>query len=480
MPNLFVYASKNKRTIIDLLYGGYLPSPEASKIAKLDKSRALALLYENLGKSRALALLYEYCIMGMLMLDKPTVIKAEHIGKKYIIKHNREASETLAGKTGRFLKIPPRQTKEDFWALNNIYFEIKQGERVGIIGKNGAGKSTLLKLLSRITEPTRGRIELLGKTASMLEVGTGFNPELTGRENIYLSGAILGMSKAEIDANFDQIVAFSEIGKFIDTPVKRYSSGMYVRLAFSVASHLEPDILIIDEVLAVGDQKFRQKCMDRMNEIAGSNKTILCVSHQMNVIRELCDRVLVLQNGKLVFDGSTQEGIRFYLDETAQSGNGYFELATLQRAAVSTNQATLLRFELLDDAGRTNGEHSTIAFKLDWTCTVAVSGIKLRMIVKFNDDSPVGIALSGTLCDTVAGGNYSHTLSFSLANLFPGSYKASLALYESDAAGKSVILDHITDAVCFEVPELKDADKSVIYNHSFWGHVKLSNIIAAN
>lgn len=410
--------------------------------------------------------------------EKPTVMKAEHIGKKYIIKHNREATVSSSGLANRIFKPLKRQTKEDFWALQDINFEIKQGERVGIIGKNGAGKSTLLKLLSRITEPTQGRIELTGRVSAMLEVGTGFNPELTGRENIYLNGAILGMTKAEINAKFDQIVAFSEIGKFIDTPVKRYSSGMYVRLAFSVASHLEPDILIIDEVLAVGDQKFRQKCMDRMNEIAQSNKTILCVSHQMNVIRELCDRVIVLQNGSLIFDGSTEDGIQFYLDETAQSGNGSFELGSLQRAIVSSNQAKLEHFELLDDSARLAGEHSMMKFKLNWSSEIAVCGIKLRMIVKFNDDSPVGIALSGKLHDATPGEKYSHTLSFDTNKLFPGIYKASFALYESDTSGKSVILDHITDAVCFEVPELKGADKSVVYNHSFWGHVRLSDIVS--
>lgn len=412
------------------------------------------------------------------MADKAVAAKAEHIGKKYIIRHQHEKLPRACGIREQTLQFFQRQSKEEFWALKDINFTIKQGERVGIIGKNGAGKSTLLKLLSRITEPTGGRIELLGKTASMLEVGTGFNPELTGRENVYLSGAILGLSKKEIAAKFDQIIAFSEIDNFIDTPVKRYSSGMYVRLAFSVASHLEPDILIIDEVLAVGDQKFRRKCMDRMNAIARSDKTILCVSHQMNVIRELCDRVLVLQNGRLVFDGETGEGIRFYLDESKHNDNGSFDLKSAQRASVSTNQAKLESLEVLDDIERLAGEHSIIRFKLGWSCSVPVDGVKLRMIVKFNDDSPVGIALSDTLCDASAGSKHVQTLCFDTAKLFPGSYKASLALYESDGYGKSVVLDHITDAIAFEVAELKNADKSLIYNHSFWGHVRLDNIIS--
>lgn len=414
------------------------------------------------------------------MDEKPAVIKVQHIGKKYIIKHNREKIAVPAGKSCGFsshiLKPLRRQTTEDFWALKNINFEIRQGERVGVIGKNGAGKSTLLKLLSRITEPTEGRIELLGKISAMLEVGTGFNPELTGRENVYLNGAILGMSKAEIDKKFDTIVGFSEIGKFIDTPVKRYSSGMYVRLAFAVASHLDPDILIIDEVLAVGDQKFRQKCMDRMNEIALGNKTILCVSHQMNVIRELCDRVIVLQNGELIFDGDPEEGIMLYSNETTREDMSFFDLGEMDRAVVSTNRAHFESFEFLNNIPRLAGEDSHMKFKVAWKSLMTVKDVKLRMIIKYHDYSPAGIALSGVLCDAAEGVSYSNILLFDTSRLFPGSYKASLAIYESDSSGKSMILDHITDAISFEVPERKNADKSIIYNHSYWGHIRLDDL----
>jgi len=409
------------------------------------------------------------------MNQNPVVIKVENTGKKYIIRHKR-SGQTAGSGAARIVNTFRGQTAEDFWALKDIGFEIRQGERVGIIGKNGAGKSTLLKLLSRITEPTEGRIELTGKISAMLEVGTGFNPELTGRENVYLNGAILGMAKAEIDEKFDRIVAFSEIGQFIDTPVKRYSSGMYVRLAFSVASHLDPDILIIDEVLAVGDQNFRQKCMDRMNEIAMGNKTILCVSHQMNVIRELCDRVLVLQNGRIVFDGETEDGIRFYLDEAKQGSTSFFDLGSMQRAVVSANKAHLENLAFPPDARRLAGEDSRMKFTLAWSSANTVSAVKLRMIIKFNDGSPAGVSLSGALRDAQAGETYTESLALDTANLFPGSYKASLALYESDASGSSVILDHITDAVCFEVPPMKNADKSIIFNHSYWGHVRLSDI----
>jgi len=211
-------------------------------------------------------------------------------------------------------------TKEEFWALKDVSFEIKRGESVGIIGRNGAGKSTLLKLLSRITEPTTGRIELEGKVASLLEVGTGFHPELTGRENIYLNGAILGMPRREIKSKFDEIVAFAEVEKFLDTPVKHYSSGMYVRLAFAVAAHLEPDVLIVDEVLAVGDAEFQKKCLGKMQSVSEQEgRTVLFVSHNMQAIRQMCRRVIFLKQGKVAFAGDPHEGISAYLGQGLHS-----------------------------------------------------------------------------------------------------------------------------------------------------------------
>lgn len=418
------------------------------------------------------------------MADKPAVIKVEHIGKKYIIKHNIRKNASFEGKAAkpvtRLAKLLKRQTKEDFWALQDISFEIRQGERVGIIGKNGAGKSTLLKLLSRITEPTEGRIELLGKISAMLEVGTGFNAELTGRENIYLNGAILGMTEDEIDRKFDKIVAFSEIGRFLDTPVKRYSSGMYVRLAFAVASHLDPDILIIDEVLAVGDQKFRQKCMDRMNEIALGNKTILCVSHQMNVIRELCDRVIVLQNGRIVFDGETEAGIRFYLNAEREPGLDFFDLNVLKRPDFIKPQAHLSTLTVLNSSERAQGLSSELRFQLVWSADKDLDAVKLRLMVRYADGAAVGIALSDALGDAKSGESYNHCFSFNTARLFPGDYTANLALYQSDAEGGSNYLDHVNDAIAFEVYELQNRDKSIIYSHQYWGHVRLDDLIVTN
>ncbi len=207
-------------------------------------------------------------------------------------------------------------TGEDFWALRDTDFEIRQGEVVGIIGRNGAGKSTLLKILSRITKPTTGRVELQGRVGSLLEVGTGFHPELTGRENIYLNGAILGMSRREIDRNFDEIVAFAEVERFLDTPVKRYSSGMYVRLAFAVAAYLEPEILIVDEVLAVGDMAFQRKCLGRMKEVGRSGRTVLFVSHNMPAVESLCTRAILLEEGRVVRDGEVADLIGEYRRRT--------------------------------------------------------------------------------------------------------------------------------------------------------------------
>jgi lipopolysaccharide transport system ATP-binding protein len=259
-----------------------------------------------------------------------TVIKVEGLSKAYLVGHNIDKVErytalrdvivrnmrNMARKTRDMLQGRPiiqGDEVEEFWALNDVSFEIKQGETVGIIGRNGAGKSTLLKVLSRITEPTKGRITLHGRVASLLEVGTGFHPELTGRENIFLNGAILGMTRSEIRRKFEEIVAFAEIESFLDTPVKRYSSGMYVRLAFAVAAHLEPEILIVDEVLAVGDAQFQKKCLGKMDDVARAGRTVLFVSHQMTAVMALCQRAILLSNGSICFTGRTEDVVNEYL-----------------------------------------------------------------------------------------------------------------------------------------------------------------------
>jgi lipopolysaccharide transport system ATP-binding protein len=262
-----------------------------------------------------------------------TVIRIENLSKKYLLDHQQEGRSNYKsireiwtnGMSSLGKKIlNPRSSKgfnpsqEEFWALKDVSFEIKQGDRVGIIGRNGAGKSTLLKVLSRITEPTSGRIGIKGRIASLLEVGTGFHPELTGRENIFLNGAILGMGRAEIARKFEEIVDFAEVEKFLDTPVKRYSSGMYVRLAFAVAAHLEPEILIVDEVLAVGDATFQKKCLGKMEDVAeNEGRTILFVSHNMTALKSLCTRAVWMQNGTLIQSGSAGDIVSRYLTESS-------------------------------------------------------------------------------------------------------------------------------------------------------------------
>ena len=280
-------------------------------------------------------------------------IRVEGLGKRYLIGHQARQESYVAlrdviarsvrdfGRTTRdLLRGRPNLvggTVEEYWALKDVDFEIGQGEVVGVIGRNGAGKSTLLKILSRITEPTRGRVEIRGRVASLLEVGTGFHPELTGRENIYLNGAILGMAHAEIRRKFDEIVAFAEVERFLDTPVKRYSSGMYVRLAFAVAAHLEPEILIVDEVLAVGDAEFQKKCLGKMGEVAGQGRTVLFVSHNMSAVQALCGRTLLLSAGRVAHFADTHESVARYLGEQpARSAQSVViqEGLKLQRATI--------------------------------------------------------------------------------------------------------------------------------------------------
>lgn len=252
------------------------------------------------------------------------VIRAENVGKSYLIGHQTNGKydtlrDLIADKTrGLLSKVRRRDCQthrniEEFWALSDVSFEVNKGERIAIIGRNGAGKSTLLKILSRITEPTMGRVSIQGRVASLLEVGTGFHSELSGRENIYLNGAILGMSRREIKSKFDEIVAFAEIEKFLDTPVKRFSSGMYVRLAFAVAAHLEQEILIVDEVLAVGDSEFQKKCLGKMHEVTTEGRTVLFVSHNMAAVQQLCQRGIMLHEGKVMFCGNITDTIRNYI-----------------------------------------------------------------------------------------------------------------------------------------------------------------------
>jgi lipopolysaccharide transport system ATP-binding protein len=317
-------------------------------------------------------------------------IRVESLGKRYRI-GKRDRYRTLRDTVTDGLSAPFRWArtlasnspsddtdacKDLFWALKDVSFDVHQGSVVGVIGPNGAGKSTLLKVLSRITEPTEGRVEIRGRVGSLLEVGTGFHPELTGRENVFLNGAILGMRRAEITENFDEIVAFAELDKFIDTPVKRYSSGMYMRLAFAVAAHLEPEILIVDEVLAVGDAQFQSKCLGKMGAVAKAGRTVLFVSHNLPAVSNLCNRALLLSEGCLAAQGSVSECVRSYLaPQTYESPSGNGPIATSHDGTLE-----LLGVEYLDESGQpgariVSGCNLTIRLRLRTIRRIGASSI---------------------------------------------------------------------------------------------------------
>ncbi|MDO7840926.1 ABC transporter ATP-binding protein [Sphingomonas immobilis] len=319
-------------------------------------------------------------------MSSDVAIRAEGLGKKYLIGHETESYTALrdvvsrrARRFGRSVIDMARGRPnvagdhvEEFWALDHVDFEIARGDVVGIIGRNGAGKSTLLKVLSRITEPSSGRLEIRGRVASLLEVGTGFHPELTGRENIYLNGAILGMSRGEIKRKFDDIVAFAEVDRFLDTPVKRYSSGMYVRLAFSVAAHLEPEILVVDEVLAVGDAEFQKKCLGKMGEVAGQGRTVLFVSHNMGAVRQLCTRGILLAKGKVIADTDADSAIALY-SSTVQEAYGISFEARPDKPSI-----TAIR---IDEVALRHGSlHVEIDFTAPGPLEIPIGGLVLRSV----------------------------------------------------------------------------------------------------
>ena len=294
-----------------------------------------------------------------ILFNMNTSISVKNLTKSYKLNHQVDQAggyvslrDIIVNRVKQLLTLSKqykkieRQKSEIFQALDGVSFDIKQGERVGIIGRNGAGKSTLLKVISRITAPSQGQLSITGRVASLLEVGTGFHPELTGRENIYLNGAVLGMSRTDIKSKFDEIVAFAEVERFLDTPVKRYSSGMYMRLAFAVAAHLEPDILVIDEVLAVGDAEFQKKCLGKMRDVGQDGRTVLFVSHNMGAITEFCDRVILLKQGKVFADGSPSEMISLYSGKEFNNGTGLLEIPINPN-----NECSITKVALLNESG---------------------------------------------------------------------------------------------------------------------------------
>jgi lipopolysaccharide transport system ATP-binding protein len=406
------------------------------------------------------------------------IITIEKLSKCYLIGHQAARGDGLRHALENAFRSPQQwlrdrqqaraAQREEFWALKDVSFEVQPGEVMGIIGRNGAGKSTLLKILSRITEPTSGRITIDGRVASLLEVGTGFHAELTGRENIFLNGAILGMSKAEITRKFDEIVAFSEVEKFLDTPVKRYSSGMYVRLAFAVAAHLEPEILIVDEVLAVGDAAFQKKCLGKMQDVSKGGRTVLFVSHNIQAIKQLCTRGVYMANGQALLAGDVGEAIARYLDS---KGNGTSEINLNDYARNSVSDDG--RFQLIqyrNQAGqpitqcdRSQEIHARVVFNL----TKPIEEFDLAMAVTHAEGIKV---FSETLSDynpkpNLAAGDYAISFVIPAKYLKMGSYSIALcALY------KGRIIDFVEG---LPAPEIIDAASNKDIEIHRWGLVRI-------
>ena len=386
----------------------------------------------------------------------------------------------LRGKEDPNTKIGSNQQHlvgQTFMALNGIDLTVYKGEALGIIGGNGAGKSTMLKLLSRVTAPSDGEIDIYGRIASMLEVGTGFNGEMTGRENVYMNGAILGMTKAEIDAKMDQIIEFSEVRDFIDTPVKRYSSGMYVKLAFSVAAHLDSEIMIMDEVLAVGDMAFQKKCLDKMRDAARQEgRTVLYVSHNMNTIRQLCDRCIVLDKGKVVFEGDVEAAIEVYMGTVGKIQNHYVYTDEFHSRKVLGDPFRLLELKLLNREENYCDSGDTLDFGLLCQAKKAWENVKLRFELQYQDGTIVGTMLSANQFSIGAGEKLSVNFKFDTAHLTPGRYKVDIIAYVNNEFGVEQFLDGVYPGFIFEITDTLNEHNPLNWLHRYWGHIHLHDV----
>ena len=370
-----------------------------------------------------------------------------------------------------------RLVGQTFMALNGIDLTVYKGEALGIIGGNGAGKSTMLKLLSRVTAPTEGEIDIYGRIASMLEVGTGFNGEMTGRENVYMNGAILGMTKAEIDAKMEDIIEFSEVRDFIDTPVKRYSSGMYVKLAFSVAAHLDSEIMIMDEVLAVGDMAFQKKCLDKMRDAAKKEgRTVLYVSHNMNTIRQLCDRCVVLDKGKVIYMGDVETAIEIYLGKTINCPAN-IDLTGKVRTQNLLPGLKLAAIRVLDNDGWKVHVGEQLRFEIDVNAEQDLHNIGFRMRLTCADGTSVSVLVAPDLIDCKAHDTLTIPLEADVSQLVPGRYCLTPSLYGVNEYGGWEFYDHVEQAVFFEVETILGFNENMPWEQRWWGHVKLPELI---
>ncbi len=383
-------------------------------------------------------------------------VRAEGLGKRYMIGERRDAYANLRDSLTTRLRSPLRHgagpASEEFWALRDISFEVHQGEVLGIIGRNGAGKSTLLKLISRITEPTTGRAEIHGRVGSLLEVGTGFHPELTGRENIYLNGAILGMTRREIHSRFDEITAFAEIERFLDTPVKRYSSGMFVRLAFAVAAHLEPEILIVDEVLAVGDVAFQQKCLGKMSEVAHSGRTVIFVSHNLTAVRQLTTRSLLIDGGRLVASAPSAEIVSRYLDSATDWETSVYAVEhTPRRNRELSGSLRLVSLELESHPAKLVAADSDLRLRISVRAVETVACFRFRVTLYWHGGREAGTVIGPELHAPDRGELATFSLTLSDLRLAPGRYHCAVSAGRGGGTLKGAEFDAVSDVLHFEV-----------------------------
>lgn len=413
-----------------------------------------------------------------------TVISVENVSKSYrlgqigggtIREDFARWCAKLQGKADPNLKIGQehhaRLIGQVFWALQDVSFKVQQGEIVGIIGRNGAGKSTLLKILSQVTTPTAGQIKIKGRIASLLEVGTGFHPELTGRENIFLNGAILGMTKAEIRRKFDEIVAFSGVEEFIDTPVKRYSSGMYVRLAFAVAAHLEPEILIVDEVLAVGDAEFQKKCLGKMKDVSTKEgRTVLFVSHNMGAISTLCSKSVLLKAGSVERCDTTQNVISYYLD--TQSRSSSHEIKDLRSGSTGEE----IRFLSIQLAGQSDSVDYglPVVIELEIQSDRDFENLSLGASIFCRDGDPVGTLFTNTTFDILSGQRKKLRLTIAQFNLAPGNYYAGFSIGTGGFSSQRYDYDIVIGAPSFTINERSESGLLGSW-HPSWGSIHLAN-----
>ena len=416
-------------------------------------------------------------------------IKISHVSKEYRLGMIGGATlrgelqsklAKLRGKEDPNLKIGQKahEKNERFLALDDVSLEIKKGERVGIIGHNGAGKSTLLKLICRVTAPTKGEICMNGRITSMLEVGTGFHGELSGRENVYLNGAILGLTRSEIDKKFDEIVEFSEVGQFIDTPVKRYSSGMHVKLGFAVASHLDSEIMIMDEVLAVGDMAFQRKCIARMRLAAeDEGRTILYVSHNMQTIRQLCDRCIVMDHGKIIFDGDPEKAIEIYMPKTVEEEykeQWHFDPEQIYFHIKETD-FIIERFLFVGKEGYMLRKGMNLDFYIQIHATKKNDSFFLRMIYYNNEDSVVGMTDTDYHVMNLHPGTNLFQCACNTSFLAPGSYKLKIELCQLDQFGYESLYEAVDRIIHFCVIDDK-LESNDEWHHSWWGSCDFGKI----